>query len=123
VPHSAQRCGSSCCGSVSVVGLDQLHGEEGRAAHAAVAVRFCGPGDPASDGEANRWTTRPTGLAAMDESDEGSRCPAQEGQGRASALRQPLLDAQAEESLRRSVAVPLAGYRCVDGRAAWPGVA
>jgi hypothetical protein len=28
VPHSAQRCGSSCCGSVSVVGLDQLHGEE-----------------------------------------------------------------------------------------------
>ena len=101
VPHSAQRCGSSCCGSVSVVGLDQLHGEEGREAHAAVAVRFCGPGDPASDGEANRWTTRPTGLAAMDESDEGSRSPAQEGQGRASALLQPL----PARRLRRAAAV------------------
>jgi hypothetical protein len=69
-----------------VVGLDQLHGEEGREAQAAVAVRFCGPGDLASDGEANRWTTRPTGLAAMDESDEGSRSPAQEGQGRCQRL-------------------------------------
>jgi len=59
----------------------------------------------------------------MDEPDEGSRCTAQEGQGRASALRQPLLAAQAEESRRRSVADPLADCQCLDGRAASPGVA
>jgi hypothetical protein len=59
----------------------------------------------------------------MDEPDEGSRSPAQEGQGRASALLQPSPGAQAEEIRRRSGADPLADCRCVDGRAASPGVA
>ena len=107
-PHSAQRCGSSCCGSVrwwaSISSMGRKPASSCGRCRSLLWPRASGDGwgGESVDQQA------PTGLAAMDEPGEGSRNPAQEGQGRASDLLQPLPAAQAEERRPGSVADPLA---------------